>query len=80
MLVSLSYIFIKREPYRHFDEETIANKILTSVPLVGILAWVLDEKSRNGHLNVSGHILGWVFVVSILVISLKNWLSEVLCG
>ena len=70
MLVSLCYILVKREPYRHFDEETIANKILTSVPLVGILAWALDEKSRNGRLNVNGHALGWVFVISILVISL----------
>ena len=62
MLVSLRYILTKRELYRHFEEETIINKILTSVPVVGILAWALDEKPLKGYLNVSGHALGWVFV------------------
>jgi hypothetical protein len=37
-------------------------KILASVLLVGILAWALDEKPWKGHLKVSGHALGWVFV------------------
>ncbi len=48
MLVSLWHILTKREPYRHFDEETIAYKMLTSVPLAGIWSWAMDEKSRDG--------------------------------
>ena len=41
MLVSIWYILTKREPYRHFDEETIAYKML-------IWSWAMDEKSRGG--------------------------------
>ncbi|MBS3752732.1 MAG: IS110 family transposase [Anaerolineales bacterium] len=36
MLVSIWHILIKREPYHHFDEETIAYKML-------IWAWAMDE-------------------------------------
>ena len=41
LLVSIWHILIKREPYRHFDEETIAYKML-------IWSWAMDEKSRDG--------------------------------
>lgn len=41
MLVSLWHILTKREPYRHFDAETIAYKMLS-------WAWCLDEKARQG--------------------------------
>jgi len=41
MLVSIWHILIKREPYHHFDEETIAYKML-------IWAWAMDESSRKG--------------------------------
>ena len=41
MLVSIWYILTRREPYRHFDEETIAYKML-------IWSWAMDEKSRDG--------------------------------
>ena len=41
MLVSIWYILTRREPYRHFDEETIAYKML-------IWSWAMDEKSRHG--------------------------------
>ncbi len=41
MLVSIWHILTKREPYRHFDEETIAYKML-------IWSWAMDEKSRDG--------------------------------
>ncbi len=41
LLVSIWYILTKREPYRHFDEETIAYKML-------IWSWAMDEKSRHG--------------------------------
>ena len=41
MLVSIWHILTKREPYRHFDEETIAYKML-------IWSWAMDEKSRGG--------------------------------
>jgi transposase len=41
LLVSIWYILTKREPYRHFDEETIAYKML-------IWSWAMDEKSRDG--------------------------------
>ena len=41
MLVSIWHILSKREPYRHFDEEDLAYKML-------IWAWAMDESSRNG--------------------------------
>lgn len=41
MLVSIWHILIKREPYRYFDEEDIAYKML-------IWAWAMDESSRKG--------------------------------
>jgi transposase len=41
MLTSIWHILTKREPYRHFDEETIAYKML-------IWAWAMDEGSRKG--------------------------------
>ncbi len=41
LLVSIWHILTKREPYRHFDEETIAYKML-------IWSWAMDEKSRDG--------------------------------
>ena len=41
LLVSIWYILTRREPYRHFDEETIAYKML-------IWSWAMDEKSRDG--------------------------------
>ncbi len=33
MLVSIWHILTRRETYLHFDKETIAYKMLTSVPL-----------------------------------------------
>ncbi len=41
MLVSIWHILTKREPYHHFDEETIAYKML-------IWSWAMDKKSRHG--------------------------------
>jgi len=41
MLVSIWHILSKREPYRHFDEEDLAYKML-------IWAWAMDESSRKG--------------------------------
>jgi len=41
LLVSIWHILTKREPYQHFDEETIAYKML-------IWSWAMDEKSRDG--------------------------------
>ena len=41
LLVSIWHILSKREPYRHFDPETIAYKMLT-------WAWSLDEAARQG--------------------------------
>ncbi len=41
LLVSIWHILTKREPYHHFDEETIAYKML-------IWSWAMDEKSRDG--------------------------------
>ena len=41
LLVSIWHILTKREPYRHFDEEDIAYKML-------IWSWAMDEKSRGG--------------------------------
>ncbi len=41
LLVSIWHILTKRESYRHFDEETIAYKML-------IWSWAMDEKSRDG--------------------------------
>jgi len=41
ILVSIWHILTKREPYHHFDEETIAYKML-------IWSWAMDEKSRDG--------------------------------
>jgi hypothetical protein len=41
LLVSLWYILTKREPYRHFDAQTIAYKMLS-------WAWSLDETARDG--------------------------------
>jgi transposase len=41
LLVSVWHILIKREPYRHFAEETLAYKMLT-------WAWSLDEIARQG--------------------------------
>jgi len=41
LLVSIWHILTKREPYRHFDEEDIAYKML-------IWAWAMDEDSRKG--------------------------------
>ena len=41
LLVSIWHILTKREPYRHFDEEDIAYKML-------IWSWAMDEKSRDG--------------------------------
>lgn len=41
LLVSAWHILTKREPYRHFDDDTIAYKML-------IWAQALDENARNG--------------------------------
>ncbi len=41
LLVSIWHILTKREPYRHFDAETIAYKMLT-------WAWSMDETARQG--------------------------------
>ena len=41
LLVSAWYILTKREPYRHFDDESIAYKML-------IWSWKMDEKARHG--------------------------------
>ncbi len=41
LLVSLWHILTKREPYRHFNAETIAYKLLT-------WAWSMDETARQG--------------------------------
>lgn len=41
LLVSAWYILTKREPYRHFDDETIAYKML-------IWSWKMDEQARHG--------------------------------
>jgi transposase len=41
MLVSVWHILTKRAPYRHFDEGTVAYKMLT-------WAWSLDDKARAG--------------------------------
>ena len=41
LLVSIWHILTKREPYRHFETETIAYKMLT-------WAWSLDETARKG--------------------------------
>ena len=41
LLVSIWYILTRREPYHHFDEETIAYKML-------IWSWAMDKKSRDG--------------------------------
>jgi len=41
LLVSLWHILTKREPYRHFNAETIAYKMLT-------WAWSMDETARQG--------------------------------
>ena len=48
LLVSAWHILTKREPYRHFDDENIADKLLTSVPLAGIWSWKMDEQPRQG--------------------------------
>ena len=48
LLVSAWYILTKREPYRHFDDESIAYKMLTSVPLAGIWSWQMDDQARHG--------------------------------
>ena len=48
MLVSIWHILTKRQPNLYFDEETISYKKLASVPLVGVWAWAMDEKSRSG--------------------------------
>ncbi len=41
LLVAIWHILTKREPYHHFDEETVAYKMLT-------WGWALDEKARKG--------------------------------
>ena len=41
LLVSVWHVLSKREPYRHFDEERIAYKML-------IWSWSLDEQARQG--------------------------------
>ena len=41
LLVSIWHILTKREPYRHFDEETIAYKML-------IWAQAIGEEGRQG--------------------------------
>ncbi len=41
LLVSVWHILTKREPYRHFNDETIAYKML-------IWAWSMDETARQG--------------------------------
>ena len=33
LMVAIWHILTKREPYRHFDEETLAHKMLKPVPL-----------------------------------------------
>jgi len=48
LLVSVWYILTKHEPYRHFDVETIAYKMLTPVPLAGIWSQRMDEKALKG--------------------------------
>jgi len=41
LLVSIWHILSKQEPYRHFDDQTIAYKMLT-------WAWSLDDTARQG--------------------------------
>jgi transposase len=41
LLVAIWHILTKREPYRHFDEETLAYKML-------IWGWAMNEKAREG--------------------------------
>lgn len=41
LLVSAWHILTKREPYRHFDDETIAYKML-------IWSWNMDDQARHG--------------------------------
>ena len=41
LLVSVWHVLSKREPYRHFDEERIAYKML-------IWSWSLDDQARQG--------------------------------
>ena len=41
LLVAAWHILTKREPYRHFDDETIAYKML-------IWSWKMDAKARHG--------------------------------
>ena len=41
LLVTVWHLLTKREPYRHFNAETIAYKMLT-------WAWNLDEQARQG--------------------------------
>jgi transposase len=41
LLVSAWHILTKREPYRHFDEESIAYKML-------IWSWQMDDQARHG--------------------------------
>jgi hypothetical protein len=48
LLVSVWHILTKRETYRHFDNETIAYKMLTPVPLAGIWSQRMEEKALNG--------------------------------
>ena len=48
MLVSVWYILTNREPYRHADENTLAYKMVTSVPLAGIWTQRMDENALQG--------------------------------
>ncbi|MFO7942780.1 MAG: IS110 family transposase [Anaerolineales bacterium] len=64
LLVTIWHILTKREPYRHFDEETVAYKML-------IWGWAMDEKARKGMTRQQfakysllrlgiGHDLEWI--------------------
>jgi hypothetical protein len=48
LLVAAWQILTKREPYHHFDDETIAYQMLTPVPLAGIWSWKMDAKALHG--------------------------------
>ena len=48
LLVSAWHILTKREPYRQANQETIAYKMMTSVPLAGIWSQRMDEKALRG--------------------------------
>jgi transposase len=53
LLVSVWHILTKREPYRHFDDKTIAYKML-------IWSWKMDEKALHGLTRQQFAKYGWL--------------------